>query len=458
MPFPVTAQGSSTSTTPSPALPSTMPNHRMPRPPLGLRQRPSRLSMLSEHEISEVPYSQKDEGSESPLGSYRDPVATPYSARPIETLRNTTSTLEPSTMFATSATGGSYFTTPWVASDRLNTPGATAGGSAYPRRASEWAQPSLGPYSAESSQPKGNAWLSSAVDSNMADNSASRRHSFADGRSMSTPVPPPTIVQPPVEAPPAFNASIFDSPSINTPVHNTPLNVADNVAPTQHVFSNNSGVVQNNMPPSPPYVSAPPRLSPTRQSPPRHEGHRAHRNRTPDIDPELRYNTPLYIVVFKCNRPDAFYIPHGSAVTVQNGDCVIVEADRGFDLGTVAGCGLDWDSAIALRDHLADDHIKWLTMWSELPAAQVYGGIRPPDAQVTGAVGGMGPIKPDHRPGQELHRGDLKPKAIRGIASPTDLARLHVKEAGEAKAKRVCIQKARELGYNMEILECELQL
>ena len=48
----------------------------------------------------------------------------------------------------------------------------------------------------------------------------------------------------------------------------------------------------------------------------------------------LAPNTPLYIVVFKAGRRDVYYCPDPTSL-ISNGDRVIVEADRGSDLGTV---------------------------------------------------------------------------------------------------------------------------
>ena len=50
--------------------------------------------------------------------------------------------------------------------------------------------------------------------------------------------------------------------------------------------------------------------------------------------PSLAPNTPLYIVSFKAGRRDVYYCPDPTLL-ISNGDRVIVEADRGSDLGTV---------------------------------------------------------------------------------------------------------------------------
>lgn len=56
--------------------------------------------------------------------------------------------------------------------------------------------------------------------------------------------------------------------------------------------------------------------------------------------------TPLYIVAFKAGRRDVYYCPDPTQL-ISNGDWVIVEADRGSDLGTVV---YDQLSAIEIRE------------------------------------------------------------------------------------------------------------
>lgn len=46
-------------------------------------------------------------------------------------------------------------------------------------------------------------------------------------------------------------------------------------------------------------------------------------------------NLTCYLVQFTCGRTDTFYIPHEISLTVSIGDYVVVEADRGEDLGRV---------------------------------------------------------------------------------------------------------------------------
>ena len=54
---------------------------------------------------------------------------------------------------------------------------------------------------------------------------------------------------------------------------------------------------------------------------------------------------PLYVVNFKCCRSDIFYIQEGTGLDVKEGDLVIVEADRGTDLGCVQHAHVSWEAA-----------------------------------------------------------------------------------------------------------------
>ncbi|CRK14573.1 hypothetical protein BN1708_011160, partial [Verticillium longisporum] len=54
--------------------------------------------------------------------------------------------------------------------------------------------------------------------------------------------------------------------------------------------------------------------------------------------------------------------------------------------------------------------------------------------------------------------GVLKPKLIKRLAQSHEIHALRDKEGNEAKAKRVCMQKVKEHGLNMEILDAEFQM
>ncbi|KEQ59494.1 PSP1-domain-containing protein, partial [Aureobasidium melanogenum CBS 110374] len=136
---------------------------------------------------------------------------------------------------------------------------------------------------------------------------------------------------------------------------------------------------------------------------------------------------PLYIVTFKCSRSGIFYIHEGTGLDVKEGDLVIVEADRGQDLGTVTHAKIDWPRA---KEALENTHRD-----------------RPLDEYPPG-MGGP----------PELPQEPTKPKMIKRLAQPHEIANLREKEGNEAKAKRIAQQKANEHNLKMEILDAEFQL
>jgi hypothetical protein len=173
-----------------------------------------------------------------------------------------------------------------------------------------------------------------------------------------------------------------------------------------------------------------------------------------------RHNQLLHIVLFKCARADVFYIQEGTGLTVKPGDLVIVEADRGTDLGTVAKDSVDWQTAKELKEHYAEEQYKWLMMYSQGASATQDGsgpGLLASSAGLQGsAIGGMGPPSQHHM--QEPNAGELRPKLIKRLAQNHEIHSLREKEGQEAKAKRVCMQKVKEHGLNMEILDAEFQM
>lgn len=176
--------------------------------------------------------------------------------------------------------------------------------------------------------------------------------------------------------------------------------------------------------------------------------------------PQPRHNQPLYIVLFKCSRADVFYVQEGTGLEIKPGDLVIVEADRGTDLGTVAKHNVDWVAAKELKEHYAEEHYKWLMMYSQGAAGTADGtgaGLMAASNGLQGsAVGGMGP--PSQHGMQEPNSGEIKPKIIKRLAQNHEIQALRDKEGNEAKAKRVCMQKVKEHGLHMEILDAEFQM
>ena len=169
---------------------------------------------------------------------------------------------------------------------------------------------------------------------------------------------------------------------------------------------------------------------------------------------------PLFIVTFKCCRSDVFYIQEGTGLQVKPGDLVIVEADRGTDLGTVAHADISWEEARQLKEYYAEEHYKWLMLFSRQSQTGGPNAVNPNGLGMNSApgsaVGGMGP--PGAHGPQDSQAGELKPKLIKRLAQNHEIQTLRDKEGNEAKAKRVCQQKVVEHRLNMEILDAEFQM
>lgn len=181
--------------------------------------------------------------------------------------------------------------------------------------------------------------------------------------------------------------------------------------------------------------------------------------RHPPPLPHLHQNQLLYIVTFKCHRADVFYIQEDTGLQVKPGDLVIVEADRGTDLGTIQHANVSLQKARELKQQYAEEHYKWLMMFSRQNSngatnlADPSGNI--PGLSSRSAIGGMGPHG-SH--GAQEASADLKPKLIKRLAQNHEILTLRDKEGNEAKAKRVCQQKVTEHRLNMEILDAEFQM
>ncbi|KAJ5170303.1 uncharacterized protein N7500_003086 [Penicillium coprophilum] len=181
--------------------------------------------------------------------------------------------------------------------------------------------------------------------------------------------------------------------------------------------------------------------------------------RQPSALSHAHQNQLLYIVAFKCSRADVFYIQEDTGLQVKNGDLVIVEADRGTDLGTVIHANISLQQARELKQHYAEEHYKTLMIFSRhgQPETSNLTNLTNPNTGLNtrSTTGGMGPHGPHNA---QEPTTDLKPKLIKRLAQQHEVLTLHDKEGNEAKAKRVCQQKVVEHRLNMEILDAEFQM
>lgn len=171
----------------------------------------------------------------------------------------------------------------------------------------------------------------------------------------------------------------------------------------------------------------------------------------------------LHVVTFKACRADVFYSQEGTGLQVKPGDLVIVEADRGTDLGTVAQDNVTWAKAKELKEHFIEEHYRWLMIFSrhgQNGSTSIMNAGRQATASSStqsSTFGGAGSIN-GQSVGQDSQNVELKPKMIKRLAQAHEIQVLRDKEANEAKAKRVCQQKVAEHRLNMEILDAEFQM
>jgi len=125
---------------------------------------------------------------------------------------------------------------------------------------------------------------------------------------------------------------------------------------------------------------------------------------------------PLYIVEFKAGRTDYFYISEKSGLIIKNNDLVIVEADRGKDLGKVVASNItNYQQIQAYQAQHADD-------------------------------------------GMELQKDmQIHPKRIYRLAQKAEIDMLIAKCQDEIKAKSLCQTKVRQKKLPMEIVDAEFQ-
>ncbi|KAF9190996.1 hypothetical protein BGZ50_009691 [Haplosporangium sp. Z 11] len=141
---------------------------------------------------------------------------------------------------------------------------------------------------------------------------------------------------------------------------------------------------------------------------------------------QLPHRGSLYVVEFKAGRNDLFYVTENSGLSLKVDDLVIVEADRGKDLGKVVNDSITPRQIQELQAHQA-----------EMAALQSH---------QDGSSGG------GHRVPKEIH-----PKRIFRLAQQTEIAQLVSKNQDELKAMMVCQTKVRQKRLPMEVVDAEYQ-
>ena len=127
------------------------------------------------------------------------------------------------------------------------------------------------------------------------------------------------------------------------------------------------------------------------------------------------YNWPLYVVEFKAGRIDFFFVTDG--LVVRKGDLVIVEADRGKDLGKVIEHSI-----------YSMEQLQFFKQELESKLPELYSGNKA-----------------------------IVPKRIFRLAQPSETTMLFVKSEDEKKAMTACQLKILAKNLPMEIVDAEYQ-
>lgn len=153
----------------------------------------------------------------------------------------------------------------------------------------------------------------------------------------------------------------------------------------------------------------------------------------------MKQESTYIVVVFKLHRAAIYYRPEDMkfASEIKPGDMIVVQADRGEDIGFV------WQVTETVLE--AEESARRLNtehMHNLLSFVKVY----------KFAANRLQRFQLPSNYGQ-----DLVYKSIVRKAGSHEKARLLDKEHDETKAKRIAEQKARERGLPMEILDAEFQ-
>ncbi|KAJ4371541.1 hypothetical protein N0V83_004760 [Neocucurbitaria cava] len=165
----------------------------------------------------------------------------------------------------------------------------------------------------------------------------------------------------------------------------------------------------------------------------------------------------LFVVTFKCSRADIYYLYDNTGLEIRRGDLVIVEGDRGCDLGQVTHADVSLEDAKKHKAEANEEHFRWLVMFSQYSLA---GNAN--DSGMLGALyranGFPNPMSRSQLTGMGAQQEqDAKPKMIKRLAQQHEIGALRDKEGHEAKSKRLGAQKAADHKLPMEILDAEYQ-
>lgn len=150
-------------------------------------------------------------------------------------------------------------------------------------------------------------------------------------------------------------------------------------------------------------------------------------------------NYTLHIVKFKANRMDVFYLAKEKKLDLKVKDYVIVDGDRGTDLGMVSKVNVTEAEARALTAQLQREQ-----------AAATAANQNGMNANAMEAIAAAA---------SQVNERDvtIPKKFIHRLAVKGEIDQLQMKMQDEAQAKQVCEMKVQQRGLQMDILDVEYQ-
>lgn len=153
----------------------------------------------------------------------------------------------------------------------------------------------------------------------------------------------------------------------------------------------------------------------------------------------------LYFVQFKACRVDVFFITESSNLMVQVGDLVIVDADRGRDLGKVIQINVTFEQAGMLKWRQHHEQQAALQTPADVPGSSYSGnGANQPTPNTAGSNNASAP-------------NVMTPKQILRFAQPNEIQQIMNKRNDEDTAIKTCRTKVQEKNLQMQVLDAEYQ-
>lgn len=175
----------------------------------------------------------------------------------------------------------------------------------------------------------------------------------------------------------------------------------------------------------------------------------------------LSKDSSLYIVEFKQGRTDLFFRAPSlgrshlirQQETISRGDLVIVEADRGKDLGTVVNDSITVEQVQAFLAHqsdLATGSFANVRASDHLPEHQSAAGLGiSPNSPMSATATAAGP--------QTRPLRSINPKRLFAKATPANTSTLYSKAQDEERALQLCCAKVNQRGLPMTVVAAEMQ-